>query len=124
MANILVIDDSESILSFAKDALESAGHTVLTSTNGMAANKHVFGENKPDLIILDLVMPLLDGDKVLAAFKQSSIARSIPVLIFSTKPEDEIKAIAAKHNAQGYIRKPVEADAFREIVESHLKSNQ
>jgi len=123
MANILVIDDSESILSFAKDALESSGHTVITTTNGMAANKHVFGTNKPDLIVLDLVMPLLDGDKVLAAFKQSSIASAIPVLLFSTKPEEEIKAIAEKHNAEGYIQKPIKADAFREIIESHLAKN-
>jgi len=123
MANILVIDDSESILSFAKDALEQAGHTVVTATNGMAANKHVFGDNKPDLIVLDLVMPLLDGDKVLAAFKQSSIASTIPVILFSTKPENEIKAIAEKHHAQGYIKKPVEADDFLNIVESHLKKS-
>jgi len=122
MARILVIDDSESILSFAKDALESGGHSVVTTTNGMAANKHVFGNDKPDLIVLDMVMPLLDGEKVLAAFKQSSIASAIPVLIFSTKPEDELKAIVSKHDAQGYIQKPIDADAFLNTIESQLNS--
>ena len=120
MATILLIDDSKFFASFVTDALAPDGHTVIAAKNGMDANKFVFGAEPPDLILLDVTMPVLDGEKVLLAFRQSPIASKIPVVFFSTKPEGELQALATKHDAKGYIAKPVEPDALRSQINTFL----
>ena len=121
MAKILVVDDSEVTLSFARDCLEKDGHSVFVARNGLEANRVIFSKNKPDLIILDVIMPLLDGEKVLQAFRQSEIGRNIPVVFFSTKSEKELAAMAKKHNVRGYILKPVNAKELKDAVRNFLK---
>ena len=121
MAKILIVDDSEMILAFARDCLEKDGHSVFIARNGIEANKVIFSKNRPDLIILDVVMPLLDGEKVAQAFRQSDISRNIPVVFFSTKSENELASLVQKHNVRGYIQKPVDSKALKTKVRNFLK---
>jgi len=121
MARILVVDDSDYILEFTREALEAGGHDVFTARNGLEANKIIFSSStRPDLILLDIVMPMLNGDKVMQAFKQSEITRSIPVLFYSTKGEDELRALVDKHKNEGYIRKPLSAEELCDAVRRYL----
>src|SRR6266545_2925492 len=60
---ILIVDDSELVLAMARDALEESGYEVFTATNGIEANSYIFSKNRPDLIILDVMLPMLDGNK-------------------------------------------------------------
>jgi len=120
MARILVVDDSDSVLAFTQEALEADGHSVFIARNGIEANKIIFSKNKPDLIILDIVMPLLDGEKVILAFQQSDVGKDIPVVFFSTKTEEELQGLVKKHNNRGYIRKPIEQAALRKAVKNFL----
>ncbi len=120
MAIILLVDDSPTVLSFSQEALEDDGHTIFTARNGIEANKIIFSQDKPDLILLDVMMPLLDGEKVVRAFRQSDISRNIPIVFFSTKSEDELKALVEKYETKGYIRKPVEADQLKSMVRQFL----
>lgn len=121
MARILVVDDSDYVLEFTKEALETGGHEVFTARNGLEANKIIFSSlTKPDLILLDIVMPMLDGDKVMQAFKQSETTKSIPVLFYSTKSEDELRALVDKHGNEGYLQKPVSAEELCDAVRKHL----
>lgn len=121
MARILVIDDSESILAFTKEALEEDGHTVQTAKSGIEANRYIFSQDKPDLILLDIIMPLLDGEKVVKAFQQSEISAKIPILFFSTKDEKEIEKLVKKHNVLGYVKKPIEASELRKSIKKFLE---
>lgn len=104
---ILIVDDSELVLTMARDALEKEGYEVHTAYSGIEANRIIFAPGKkPDLILLDIMMPMLNGDKVYEFFKRSEFSRDIPVAIFSSKDEEELKSLARKTGACGYIKKP------------------
>jgi len=105
---VLIIDDSPLVLEMAKDFLEEAGYIVHTATNGIEANQHIFSldERKPDLILLDIMMPLLSGNKKAHLLRQSEHSKDIPILLISSKTEEELKKLAYESYAAGYICKP------------------
>ena len=103
---ILVVDDSELVLVMARDALEEAGYEVYTATNGIEANSYIFSKNKPDLIILDVMLPMLDGNKKAKLLREKEFSRQIPILRISSKSEDELKRLTIEAGVDGYIRKP------------------
>jgi len=121
MARILIVDDSESVLEFVKEALETDGHKIYTAKNGLEANKVIFSRQRPDLILLDVMMPMLDGDKVIKAFQQSEISRHIPVVFFSTKSDNELEELVKKHKNKGYLRKPISAEGLCAAVKTFLE---
>ena len=103
---ILIVDDSELVLAMARDALEEAGFEVLTATNGIEANSYIFSKNKPDLIILDVMLPMLDGNKKAKLLREKEFSRHIPILLISSKSEEELTRLTAEAGVDGYIRKP------------------
>jgi len=104
---VLIIDDSPLVLAMAKDALQGADYTVYTATNGIAANGYIFStETKPDLIIIDIMMPLLEGNKKAKILKETEHSKHIPILFISSKSEDELTRLVADAKADGYICKP------------------
>ena len=111
---ILVIDDSELVLDITRDALQEAGYEVLTNSSWMEVNATI-RENRPDLILLDLMMPSIKGESLCEILKKSSFGKDIPIIIFSTKDEDEIKRLADDAGADGYIVKRMNK---KDIVES------
>jgi DNA-binding response OmpR family regulator len=116
---ILIIDDSELVLAMASDALEAAGFEVFTATNGIEANGFIFSSaSKPDLIIMDIMMPLLDGDKKARILKEKDFSKDIPIMFISSKPEHELAKMALEADADGYICKPFSP---QEIVSSVRK---
>ena len=104
--NILIIDDSELVLVMAKDALEDAGYQVWTATNGIEANRYIFSKNRPDLIIMDIMMPMLDGNKKAKILKENEMSRDIPILLLSSKSDQELRSLTQEAGADGYILKP------------------
>lgn len=110
---ILIIDDSELVLAMASDALESAGYQVFTATNGIEANAFIFSSaSKPDLIIMDIMMPLLDGDKKAKILKEKDFSKDIPIMFISSKPEHELAQMTVDADADGYICKPFSPQAI------------
>ena len=103
---ILIVDDSELVLAMARDALEEAGFEIFTATNGIEANSYIFSKNKPDLIILDVMLPMLDGNKKAKLLREKEFSRQIPILLISSKSEDELKRLTIEAGIDGYIRKP------------------
>jgi CheY-like chemotaxis protein len=114
---VLVIDDSPLVLSMVKDILEEAGYEVHTASNGIEANQHIFSPDKrPDLIILDIMMPMLAGNKKAQMLKESELSRDIPILFISSKPEAELHRLAIESDVNGYICKPfTKYDLIREV---------
>jgi two-component system, OmpR family, KDP operon response regulator KdpE len=99
---VLVVDDEERIVNFLRSKLRVSGYDVLTASNGKEAFEQ-FHNNNPDLIILDLVMPEMDGFsflKELRAFSQ------VPVIILSAKNEDVDKIQGLTMGADDYLPKP------------------
>jgi DNA-binding response OmpR family regulator len=104
--NILIIDDSELVLAMAKDALEEAGYLVQTATNGIEANRYIFSKNRPNLIIMDIMMPMLDGNEKAKILKENEMSRDIPILLLSSKSDAEMQRLTEDAGADGYILKP------------------
>jgi CheY-like chemotaxis protein len=108
---ILVIDDSETALSIARRMLEAAGYTVLTSNSALRLPALVHSE-KPDLILLDVEMPALRGDQVLELTKLFDFLQKSPIVLHSAKSDDELKELASRSGASGYIKKTPNSIAF------------
>jgi DNA-binding response OmpR family regulator len=104
--SILIIDDSELVLAMAKDALADAGYEVATATNGIEANRYIFSRNQPDLIIMDIMMPMLDGNKKAKILKENEMSKDIPILLLSSKSDEEMRRLTEEAGADGYILKP------------------
>lgn len=104
---IVVIDDSPLVLAMASDALEEAGHRVFATDSGIEANQFIYSaEQRPDLILIDVMMPMLNGDRKVRLLKERVSSRDIPVLLMSSKPEPELEALTRSSGADGYISKP------------------
>lgn len=119
---VLIIDDSPLVLEMAKNILEETGYLVLTASDGIEANQYIFSlhDTKPDLIIIDILMPLLSGDKKNQTLKQSELCRDIPILLISSINEEELKQLAYESDAHGYICKPFTKQDLLEAVREHI----
>lgn len=111
---VLVVDDSDIVLAMASEALVSGGYEVLSAVSAAVADTYIYGDLRPDIIILDVMMPMLDGDKKAKILKADDLVRDIPILLLSSKSEEELVRLAAESGADGYIRKPF---TFRELIE-------
>jgi DNA-binding response OmpR family regulator len=121
-SKILIVDDSELVLAMASDALRAAGFEVFTATNGIEANSYIYSTaNKPDLIILDIMMPLLDGNKKAKILKQQNHSQDIPIVFISSKSEAELVKLVQEAGVDGYICKPFTPQSIVNCVTKLLK---
>jgi DNA-binding response OmpR family regulator len=101
---VLLVEDSPAIQAIYKNKLTLEQFQVITANNGMEAIK-VLSQERPDIILLDLMMPVMDGYKVLQVIKTDSRLSKIPVLVFSAKGQTEEVEKALSLGAAGYIVK-------------------
>jgi CheY-like chemotaxis protein len=113
---IVVIDDCRLTLTMARDILEGAGFEVLTAERSIDANPFIYGQSQPDLILLDVEMPLLRGDRKVQLLKQAEASRAIPVILMSHKPPQELAALAQAAGADSYLTKPLRPAALLEQI--------
>ncbi len=122
---ILLVEDSKVIQQMYRNKLTFEQFNVLTADNGMEAIK-ILSQEKPDIILLDLMMPIMDGYKVLQVVKTDPKLSSIPVLVFSAKGQSEEVEKALNLGAAGYIvkatTKPNEVvDQIRKVLSQKPK---
>jgi two-component system chemotaxis response regulator CheY len=103
-ARILVIDDSLPLLKAVREGLLAAGYEVETSTQPLQMALDL-GRIRPDLVLLDVEMPEVRGTEVLATLRENAATIRADVILFSSKPEEELERMAAEAGAQGWIRK-------------------
>lgn len=115
---IVVVDDCRLSLAVARDILEAEGYTVQTAENGIDANPLIFSYPAPDLLLMDVEMPLLNGDRKVQLLKQRSRSNEIPIVMISSKTEDELAGIARAAGADGYLCKPLHRDILLAKVRS------
>jgi DNA-binding response OmpR family regulator len=101
---ILLVEDSKAIQQIYKNKLTIEQFNVITADNGMEAIK-ILSQEKPDIILLDLMMPIMDGYKVLQVIKTDPRLSKIPVLVFSAKGQAEEVEKSLNLGAAGYIVK-------------------
>ena len=113
MRTVLVVDDEFGTVEVLVAALEDAGYRVLTAANGRRALERL-EENKPDLVISDFMMPLMDGTALVTAMRTNPSFRDIPVIMMSAAPEAALR----KHldGYEAFLRKPFRIPALLEIV--------
>ena len=103
---VLVVDDSEIVLAAAREALEEEGFEVVTALNALEADAHIICKHKPDIIVLDVMLPVLDGDKKAKMLKENELTGSIPILLLSSKPESVLRCLVEESGSDGFVRKP------------------
>tara|TARA_B100001179_G_C18596170_1_gene407352 strand:- start:926 stop:1294 length:369 start_codon:yes stop_codon:yes gene_type:complete len=105
MAEILVADDDPILVEILKFRLEGAGHSVTVASNGEEALAAV-RENRPDLIVLDSMMPVLSGPEVLAELKADAELSSIPVVMLTARDGEADVIAGLEGGAAEYLTKP------------------
>jgi CheY-like chemotaxis protein len=116
---IVMIEDSKAASTVLKEVLESEGHTVLLASDGVAGLGLARREN-PDLILLDLLLPKLNGYEVCNALMRDNLTRHIPVLIISTLDTPESVEKAKLCGARNFMKKPYNLDDLLREIERLL----
>lgn len=111
---ILVVDDEERVLNFLRAKLKGSGYEVLTASNGLEALEQAQAQ-EPDLIVLDLLMPNMDGFETLKELRSFS---AVPVIILSAKGADADKIKGLGLGADDYLPKPFNPDELVARVEA------
>jgi two-component system cell cycle response regulator len=121
---ILVVDDNVQNVELVQEILNTAGYTVSTSYGGEEALQKV-REEKPDLILLDIMMPKMDGYQVCETLRSEDETKDIPIIFVTAKTEvkDWTHAIF-NMGANSYITKPINAKKLTDKVKSVLKMKQ
>ncbi len=119
-ATILVVDDTPSNVRLLQAYLTSAGHQVVTATDGSSALR-MLSANPCDLVLCDLVMPDMDGFEVCGAIKQAPATRNIPVVLVTAVDDDLQRARAFRAGADDFVIKPVERGMVLALVNALLR---
>jgi DNA-binding response OmpR family regulator len=119
MAKILVVDDEEHILMILKDSLEFSGFQIVTATNGEEALDVVVKEN-PDLVVLDVGMPKLDGWEVCRRLKADPATKALPVIILTAYAQTSDQRKGMGLGADRFITKPCDLTYLVEEINSLL----
>jgi len=119
MAHILIVDDSPQDIATVKNILESQGHKISAASDGEQGIEKA-KKLKPDLVVMDIVMPGLDGFKTTRKITKSSDTSNIKVVVMSSKNQETDKAWAKMQGANAYLVKPVQEAELLEAVNKEL----
>jgi DNA-binding response OmpR family regulator len=118
MARVLVVDDERDVVELVKFLLERDGHKVIEAFNGREALEKAYAE-LPDLIILDIMMPEMDGYTVNARLTETESTKKIPVIILTAKGQmRDVFEMAS--NVAFYMEKPFDPKHLREKIQEVL----
>ncbi len=123
MAQILVVEDEESLLQTLRYNLSRAGHEVRLSTNGVQALEMIRG-NPPELVVLDLMLPGLDGLELCRAVRADTLnpaVAHVPILMLTARDEEVDKVVGLEVGADDYLTKPFSMREFEARVKAQLR---
>ena len=119
MARILIVDDSPSQLMGIRRIVEKLGHDALTAEDG-AAGVEAAKREIPDLILMDVVMPNLNGFQATRSISREPTTKHIPVILVTTKDQDTDRVWGMRQGARDYITKPFSESELSELILQHL----
>ena len=126
MGTILVVDDEPEIVTLLKFILEKDGHRIMEAGNGVAALERLGVEPpvpqapKPDLIILDIMMPVMDGYTLNNRLQKDAKTKTIPILVLTAKGQKMRDLFEMAPNVAAYVQKPFDPKMLRELITSIL----
>jgi twitching motility two-component system response regulator PilH len=115
MAKILIVDDSPTETFRFREMLQRNGHVVLEATNGADGVAMTLAE-KPDLVLMDVVMPGMNGFQATRQITRGADTKNIPVVIVSTKDQETDRVWGRRQGAKDYLTKPVDEAYLVEII--------
>ena len=121
MARILIVDDSPTQLIGIQRIVEKLGHQTLTAEDG-AAGVALAKAELPDLILMDVVMPNLNGFQATRQLSREGSTRDIPVVLVTTKDQDTDRVWGMRQGAKGYLTKPFSEYELTQVIEGVMSS--
>ena len=121
MSTVLIVDDSSTLREMISGLLIKSGMTVLEAKDGIEAKEKIQA-NPPDLVVLDIVMPNLNGYELCRWVKNNPDTEDIPIVICSSKGEEFDRYWGMKQGADAYIAKPFRPKEMVETVKQLLRS--
>ena len=119
--HILVVDDDPLVVKILKDPLERAGYNVNVACHGLEALKKV-KEKQPDLIILDILMPLMDGFKVARLLKFDKRFKDIPIIVLTSRATEGERKIGKQVGANEFLYKPFRLPQVLDVVQRYMNN--
>lgn len=119
MARILIVDDSPSQLLGIKRIVEKLGHETLSAEDG-AAGVEVAKKEKPDLILMDVVMPNLNGFQATRTISKNADTAHIPIILVTTKDQETDKVWGMRQGAKAYVTKPIKEEELIRTLNEFL----
>lgn len=119
MARILIVDDSPSQLMIIKRIVEQMGHTVVTAEDGQKGVEAAKRE-LPDLILMDVVMPNLNGFQATRTISKTKETSHIPVILVTTKDQETDRVWGMRQGAKAYITKPINEAELAQAMKACL----
>lgn len=119
---ILIVDDDADIVDLLKAILEMKGYEIIEAFDGREAIEKAY-ERKPDLILLDIMMPVMDGWEVCQRLKACKKTSHLPVAIVTTRDGRSDRKRAVKEGVADYITKPFQPDDFMQRIKRVLKES-
>ena len=116
---ILLVEDEKNIILGVRTCLDAVGYQVEVVEDGAAAIE-LLRKEKPDLILLDLLMPKVDGFEVLAFLKKDETTSKIPVIVLTAKAEEEDRQRAMDLGAKDYMTKPFRPQELWDVLKKYL----
>ena len=123
MTRILVVDDEDSIRELVKYNLDKAGYIVECQSDGLKALKQIV-ENPPGLLILDLMLPGMDGLEICRELRQNEKTRDLPVIMLAAMTEEIDRVVGLEIGADDYLTKPFSPRELVARVKSLLRRSQ
>ena len=120
MPKILVVDDEVHILKIIDYKLRTAGYTVITAADGVEGVEKARAE-QPDLILLDVMMPRMDGFQALEALKRDPATKAIPVFMLTVKGKEMDRLRGLQMGIAAYITKPFSPNALLARIDETLR---
>jgi DNA-binding response OmpR family regulator len=118
---ILLLDDSTITLEMEKAVLEERGYKVAIASNLLEFQKQL-DKFQPEIILTDLMMPDISGKDIVRVLKQDFHTEKIPIILFSSKPDDELAVISEQAGADGYLSKSHGIDKLGDMVDEMVDS--
>jgi DNA-binding response OmpR family regulator len=123
LAKIVVIEDDLTFLDLLRVHLAGAGHKVLTAEDAVLGLRAIIAD-APDLILLDLSVPYLDGFEMIETLRSDPATRNIPVIVLTGRGDDETYSRARELGAAQLLTKPVERDLLMKAIDGQLGSSK
>ena len=123
MARILIVDDSPSQLMGIRRIVEKLGHDALTAEDG-AAGVEAAKRELPELILMDVVMPNLNGFQATRSITREPTTKHIPVILVTTKDQDTDRMWGMRQGAKAYITKPFSESDLSEVIARVFEGGQ